>query len=163
MRIHPIQPGEPEVGLPVKVVAVQDPAEQRKKLHDLIECCAYELYEAHGAQDGHAVEDWRNAELKVLSSEGQCPVRYIEQDNEVDVDAAVEDFNPEDLEVLVGPRSVTIRGCHNQLRCDDCGNSVVDPHPIFGALDLPVDFDASRATATLQAGMLHIVLPKVAA
>ena len=160
MRDHSIQPGEPEAGLPVKVVVVQNRSEQKSKLHDLIECCAYELYEARGADQGHAVEDWRNAELKVLCAEGQCPLGYIEQDNEVDVDAGVEDFKAEELEVCVGPGTVSVSGCHNRLKCDDCGDSVAEPHPIFGSLDLPVEVDASKVTATLKAGMLHVVLPK---
>jgi len=152
-----------EPGLPVKVVAVHDPAVQGERLRDLIECCAYELYVEHGSTDGHAVEDWRNAELKMLSAEGRCPVGCIEQENEVDVDAAVEDFNPEDLEVYVGPNRVTIYGCHNQLKCDNCHRSVGEPHPIFGAIEVPNGIEASKATATLKCGMLHIVLPKAAA
>jgi HSP20 family molecular chaperone IbpA len=160
MRQQSIQPGQPEAGLPVKVVLVQNRSEQKNKLHNLIECCAYELYEARGGDQGHAVEDWRNAELKVLCAEGQCPLGYIEQENEVDVDAAVEDFNAEELEVCVGPGCVSVSGCHNRLKCDDCGHSVGDPHPIFGALDLPVEVDAAKVTATLKRGMLHVVMPK---
>ena len=161
MREHSIQPGEPEAGLPVKVLEMQDPAEHRTKLHDLIERCAYELYEAHGAEDGHATEDWRHAELKVLCSETQCPVGFIELEDNVEVDAAVEDFEPQDLEVSVDHRCVIITGDRKATTPGEPGVHLAgEPHPIFGVLSLPVEVDPSRATATLKSGMLHVALPK---
>ena len=151
-----------EAGRPVKVVVVRSEAEQKRKLHDLIECCAFELYEGRGKEQGHAVEDWRNAELKVLCTEGQCALGYIEQDKEIEVEAAVEDFKPEELQVCVGPGRITVIGCRNRLRCGTCDEFKGELHPVFGSLDLPAKFDASKATARLKSGMLHVVLPKIA-
>jgi hypothetical protein len=38
-------------------------------LHARISCLAYELYLQRGRRDGHALEDWLDAEREVLDSE----------------------------------------------------------------------------------------------
>jgi hypothetical protein len=43
------------------------PAEHVQNLHARISERAYALYEAHGRLDGHALEDWLDAEQQVLN------------------------------------------------------------------------------------------------
>ncbi len=140
-------------GKPVKVVPIKEPTEYKQKLHNLIERCAYEYYESRGCASGDPVEDWRRAERKVLSSDAHCPMGFIDLDSAFDVQASVGDFTPEDLEVDVEPFCLTIEGDHRPRPVDK-------PHPIFRVLHLPVEVDPAKVTATLEGGMLHVVLPK---
>lgn len=150
MQTESIQPGKP-----VKVVPIREPAEYRKRLHDLIERCAFELYESRGCVGGHALEDWKAAELQVLCSDAHCPVGFIDLDSALDVEAAVGDFRAEDLEVDVEPLCITIGGDRHPRPTDK-------PHPVFRVLHLPVEIDPSKVTASLEGSMLHVVLPKKA-
>jgi HSP20 family molecular chaperone IbpA len=101
------------------------------------------------------LEDWREAEKQVLCSDAHCPVGFIDLDNVIDVEAAVGDFRPEDLEVDVEPLCLTIGGDHHPRPTDV-------PHPVFRVLHLPVEIDPSKVTATLEGPVLHVVLPKKA-
>jgi HSP20 family molecular chaperone IbpA len=150
MQVESIQQSKP-----VKVIPIREPAEYRKRLHDLIERCAYEFYESRGCVEGHALEDWQEAEVQVLCSDVHCPVGFIDLDAVLDVEASVGDFRAEDLEVDVEPLCLTIGGDHHPRPTDK-------PHPVFRVLHLPVEIDPSKVTASLEGWMLHVVLPKKA-
>ncbi len=161
MQVQLIEPGQSEASLPVRVVPIQNPAEHKKKLNELIELCAFELYVSRGCQDGHAVEDWLEAETIIHGPDAQCPVGFIDLGNFIDVQAAVDGFKAEHLEVSVDPFCLMITGDLGKPRRRERPAWVVDqPQAIFRVLDLPAEIDVSQVTATLEGEMLHIMLPK---
>jgi len=154
---------EPQAGTPVKVVSAPGPLEDQKRFNQLITRCAYQLYINGGCRDGHAMNDWLEAEARVLCSDAQVPVGFIDLNGILDVEACVGDIRAEDLEVSVEPFRVTIRGDRGKSeRAQSWSRIGEEPHPIFKILSLPVEVDPLRTTADLNHGMLHVVLPKAA-
>lgn len=161
MQAHSTLMIEPQAVSPVKVISAQGPRDDQKQFSQLVTSCAYQLYVSRGCQDGHALDDWLDAEVMVLGSEAQCPVGFIDLNEVLDVEASVGDFNAEDLEISVDPFRVTISGDRGKTdRAQGRARMATGPHPIFKILSLPVEVDPSRATAELKCGMLHVVLPK---
>lgn len=161
MRAHSTLMMEPKAATRVMVVSGQGPMEEQKKFRQLVTSCAYQLYVSRGCEDGHALDDWLDAEAIVLGSEAQCPAGFIDQDDFLDVDASVGDFKAEDIEVSVEPFRLTISGDRGRTERAQGRDRVAEgPHPIFKILSLPVEVDPSRVVAELNHGMLHVVLPK---
>ncbi|HEV2350537.1 MAG TPA: DUF2934 domain-containing protein [Terriglobia bacterium] len=161
MQAHSTLMVEPQEASPVKVIAGQGPVDDQKQFSQLVTSCAYQLYANRGCQDGHALDDWREAEALVLGSQAQCPVGFIDLDEVLEVEAAVGDFKAADLEIAIDPFRLTLSGDRGKTeRAQGRARMAGEPHPIFKILSLPVEVDPSRATAELKSGMLHVVLPK---
>jgi HSP20 family molecular chaperone IbpA len=162
MQAHSTLRFESPAASPVKVISSHDPLDDQLQFNLLVRSCAYQLYVVRGCQTGHALDDWLEAETLVQNSEGWCPVGFIDLDNVVDVEASVGDFKAEDLEVWVDPYRLIISGDLGRTEKAQ-GRALLarKPHPIFKSLSLPVEVDPFQATAELNCGMLHVVLPKI--
>ena len=162
MQVHSSVVAEPHAGAPVNVRISQGSSENRTLFRQLVSCCAYQLYVSRGCEDGHALDNWLEAEAIVWRSGARCPVGFIDMEEFIDVEASVGNFKAEDLEVLVDPFRITILGDRGKTeRAEGRCRKVEAPHPVFKVLSLPPEVDPSHATAELKHGMLHIVLPKV--
>jgi len=53
---------------PIPLPTPQEAEEARAELEEQIRRRAYELYEQRGRVDGHALDDWLQAEAEVLSA-----------------------------------------------------------------------------------------------
>jgi HSP20 family molecular chaperone IbpA len=161
MQAHSTLLAEPQQDSPVKVTSADRPLDGQELFIRLVTSCAYQLYASRGCQDGHALDDWLEAEAMVLGSEARCPLGFIDLDDVLDVEVSVGDFSAEDLEVSVDPFCLIISGDRGKTeRAQGRSRPAGEPHPIFKTLSLPVEVDPSRATAELKCGMLHVVLPK---
>lgn len=154
---------KPQAVSPVKVISSQDPLNDQRQFNQLVTSCAYQLYVRRGCQDGHALDDWLEAETIVRNSAGWCPVGFIDLNNVVDVEASVGDFKAEDLEVWVDPYRLIISGDLGRTeRARGRARIAGEPHPIFKLLSLPAEVEPSRTKAELKGEMLHVVLSKKA-
>lgn len=163
MQAHSVLSIESRAGSPVRVVSAAGPLEDQKQFNQLVNSCAYLLYVNGGCRDGHAMDDWLEAEARVLCSEAQVPVGFIDLDDVLEVKASVGDIRAEDLEVSVEPFRLTIRGDRGKSeRAQSWAPIGEEPHPIFKILSLPVEVDPARTIAELAHGMLRVLLPKAA-
>lgn len=133
---------------------------QSFEMYGLIARRAFELFEIRGAEPGHDKEDWLRAETELLH-----PVRVnlIESIREYVVQGEVPGFRRKDLEIGVEQRRLVISGVRDDglqrtkgqvLCCEVAANR------ILRTVDLPSDIDPSRVSASVEDGILTVVLPK---
>jgi HSP20 family molecular chaperone IbpA len=138
----------------VNLVPIQSLSERIQEMHNLIARRAYELYEGRGCEPGHDLEDWCRAESELLPA---VPAGFMQSDRVLIVDAAVPGFDAETLQVSVEPRRITLIG--KREAATEAGSRPRSLE-IFRVVDLPVEVDPSRTTATLKRGILEVVAPK---
>lgn len=152
MRAGSVTPRTAKASYPIKLVPIAELNARCKEVHDLIARRAYEFYESRGRQGGEAQRDWERAESEVLS---MVPVGFMQSDDTLILDAAVAGFSAEHLKAGVEPRRITISG----TRAHALGGHS-RPLEIFRVVELPVEVDPARITATLKCGILEVVAAK---
>lgn len=144
---------------PIKIVGADGLAGRTQELFDLIARRAFEIFESKGNTHGSDLEDWFRAESELL-----VPFRLgiADGDGAVIVRAKLQGFTAKDLEIGIEPRRLTIAG---QREVKD-GGSTTAPSAESGAkrilriVDLPVEVNAERITATLQDDVLQVEMRK---
>ena len=147
----------------VKVVDGASVLDRVKELSASIAQRAYEIFESDGRTPGRELDHWFKAEAELLHP---IHVEIAESADALAVRAEVPGFKPEDLEVSIEPRRVTITGnreTHAEHRTETIVYTEHCADRIFRALELPAEIDTLKPTATLKDGLLEIVMPKVAA
>jgi HSP20 family protein len=144
----------------VKLVTMDEPFERMRDIYDRIACRAFEIFETNGRQFGRDLENWCKAESELLH-----PVHMdiTETEGELKVCAEVPGFREKDLEVSVEPKRLTITGKRESKEERKTGKTIYSEHcsnQIFRAIDLPVEVDAEKVTATIKDGVLELELPK---
>jgi HSP20 family protein len=138
----------------VKIVEPRTLRERFNKLSEQISRRAYEIFEGRGKTFGQDLEDWFKAESEILPP---VQLRMAETDDAVTVEAEVPGFSAKDLEVSLEPWRLTISGNketkEEQEQCSE---------QLLRVIDLPLEIDSAKATATLKNGLLEINLPKAA-
>jgi HSP20 family protein len=133
-----------------------------KHMFDSIARRAYEIFEAGGRTMGRDLDHWSQAEAELLHL---AHIEITESENQFTVRVEVPGFNARDLEVSVEPRHVTIAGKREHKEERKTRETVYQEacsDQIYRAFDLPGEIDTSRASATLQNGVLELGLPKAA-
>lgn len=148
------QPGRPAI-LPL----VEGDAFSRdlQTISEAIAHRAYELFERDGRKDGHDRQNWYRAESQLLQS---VPFEIGETDYSIIVRAYIRRFSDKQVEVRVGSHRLVISG---KDRISDHRSRDVRPTEICSVLDLRVEVEPSKVTATFIRGGLEITLPKVVA
>lgn len=149
------KPQVTRVSVPIKLVPAEELSTRCKEVHDLIARRAYELYESRGRKSGEERRDWERAEAEVLS---MIPVGFMQSDHTLILDAAVPGFDAEHLEVCVEPMRITISGARVRAL-----ERHARPIEIFRVVDLPLEVDPARTTATLKCGILELIAAKAGA
>lgn len=147
---------------PLSLVPPEQVLDRVEALHRTIAARAFEIFRNRGGGEGHAGEDWLRAEAELFHP---AHLDASEIGDIVLVYAEVAGFCSSDLKVCVEPRRLTImaeRKNHfhsvgKPIYCESCSDH------IFRVLQLPVEVDARAAHATVNNGVLEIVLPKAAA
>lgn len=133
------------------------------ELYDAISRRAFELFEGDGGIFGRDLDHWFKAEAELLHP---AHVQIKESDDAIIVDAEVPGFNANELQLSLEPRRLTISGKkqssseqkkENVLYSERCSSE------LLRSVDLPVEVNASRASATLQNGILQLTAPKASA
>jgi HSP20 family protein len=133
-----------------------------EKVFDEISKRAFEIFEGKGKITGHDLADWFEAEHELLHP---VHVEVTEKDGAVTVNAEVPGFSEKEIEVNLEPRRLTITGKReskeerkekNTIYTDHCSNQ------ILRVIDLPIEVDTEKASATLKNGILELKVPKAA-
>ena len=147
---------------PMKLVPSGDLFAHFEKLFNEVSKRAFEIFEGNGNIFGHDLEHWFQAERELLHP---VHVEVTEKDGAVTVSAEVPGFSEKELEVNIEPRQLTITGKReskeerkekNTIYTDCCSNQ------ILRVIDLPVEVDTAKASATLKNGILELKVPEAA-
>ena len=122
---------------------------------------AYQLFLGRDPDEGDAVTDWLDAQMRVLTPIG---LEVKEQKKTVVVEAILTGFSPEEIEVEVSDTGLKVFGSHTQSRTDKTKgktSSSSETVYFFQAVPLPCEVDVAASEATLlKNGKLKITLPK---
>jgi HSP20 family protein len=147
---------------PLKLVPSADLFARFEELYDEISKRAFEIFEGNGNIFGHDLEHWFQAERELLHP---VHVEVTEKDNVVTMNAEVPGFSEKELEINLEPRRLTITGKRESkeerkekdtIYTDRCSNQ------ILRVIDLPIEVDTEKASATLKNGILELKVPKAA-
>jgi HSP20 family molecular chaperone IbpA len=157
MRAESVRARVTKAPVPIKLVPVKELDARCKEVHDLIARRAYEFYESRGCVGGQELGDWARAESELLCT---VPVGFMQSDHALILDAAVPGFDAEHLQVGVESRRITLSGTREIARAFGRRSR---PLEIFRVVELPLEVDPARTTATLKCGILELVAPKAGA
>ena len=132
------------------------------ELYDAISRRAFELFEGDGRIVGRDLDHWFKAESEVLHP---AHVRIRESEDAITIDAEVPGFSANELQLSLEHRRLTISGKKQSSSEQKKGNvlySELCSSELLRSVELPVEVNASRATATLNNGILELTAPKLA-
>lgn len=147
----------------LRVVDPETLISRMNELYDLIAQRAFEIFEEDGRQTGRDQDNWYRAEQELLHPVHVC---IAEADGTLNVEAEVPGFTPDELQVSLEPKRLTIagkktdshesKGKEGTIYQEHCSNE------ILRSIELPTEVDPAKATATLKNGILDLKLPKAA-
>ena len=138
---------------------------ETERVQQLLRERAFALFANRGACDGHALEDWLQAEHEIYP----VPVNLTEYDKDCVVEIAVPGCEPSDVEVTVTPREMIVyararaetnRGAHDKREMTGRWNSF-DDTDVCRRIEFGTDINVSRVTAMLKQGTLKVIAPKL--
>jgi len=134
-----------------------------KELYNEISRRAFELFEGDGRIAGRDLDHWFKAEAELLHP---AHVQIKESGDAIIVNAEVPGFNANELQLSLEPRRLAISGKKQSSSDEKKGNVVYSErcsNELLRSVDLPVEVNVSRASATLNNGILELTAPKLAA
>jgi HSP20 family protein len=134
--------------------------EELDRLADRIRVQAYNLFTRRGGADGHALEDWINAERELCWPSAEV----VELDGKYAVKVALAGFGPNEIAVTATPREVIVKASHEHRRSSDEKDAKVRwsefrSNDLYRRVPLPASIDVEKVTATFKNGLLEIVAP----
>jgi HSP20 family molecular chaperone IbpA len=124
---------------------------------------AAELCTARGGAEGHALDDWLQAEREFCWP----AARLEEREKEFELTVALPGFDPAEVEVTVTPREIIVHACRRVERGEEGREKPGALHwselrtgEAFRRIGLPVALDVPRVKAVLRQGLLRITAPK---
>jgi HSP20 family protein len=123
---------------------------------------AFEIFDNDGRSFGHDLDHWFRAESELLHP---VHLEIAASDANLTVEAEVPGFSTKELEINVEPRRLIIAGKHEAQEESEKGKTFYSEpcaKGILRVIDLPVEVDSSKVSATLKDGILNIQLPKAA-
>jgi len=122
-----------------------------KRLFERVRERAYSHFEQRNRADGHALDDWLEAEQECLL---KPEMTIDEQDGKVRLTANMFDFKPEEIHIDAEPKSILVTAEHENKSGGESITCVAE----FG---LPSSIDVDHVQATLQDnGVLEITTNK---
>ena len=146
----------------LKIVEPETLFDRIQQTFNVIARRAFEMFDGNGRTPGHHLEDWFRAESEILHP---IHVEMAETDEQLTVRAEVPGFAANELELSVQPRQLTISGRREKaeerkgekaIYREQCSDQVLR------VIDLPVEVNREKVTATLKNGVLELVLQKLA-
>jgi HSP20 family protein len=125
---------------------------------------AYDLFEHRGAGDGHALDDWLEAERAFCWPESEL----TEADRSFSLMVELAGFEPGEIEVTATPREIMIKAAHEQEGKESVDDDRVEwtefrRSDIYRRVELPAAVDVDGIAASLKNGVLAITVPKAEA
>jgi len=145
----------------LKLVEPSTLSERINRIHENIARRAFEIFESDGGFFGHDLDHWFKAEAELLHP---VHVNINESDDGLTVRAEVPGFNPGELEVSLEPHRLTITGKKETSKEGKKKGKTIYKEQcsseLLRVIDLPVEVDAEKATATLKNGVVELTMPK---
>jgi len=161
-RATSLQPNERPAAAqsPLKVVEPQTLYERWNQLSESIARRAFQMFEEDGGILGHDVDHWFRAEAELLHP---AHVNVTESDDALTVEAEVPGFSANELQVSLEPQRLTISGKKESRREEKVRKTVYQEQcssELFRVVELPVEVNIAKATASLKNGILELNMPK---
>jgi HSP20 family molecular chaperone IbpA len=122
---------------------------------------AYQLFLGRDPDEGDAVTDWFDAQMRVLTP---IDLQVKDQKKNVVAEAMLTGFSPEEIEVEVSDAGLKVFGSHTQSNTEKRKgktSSSSETVYFYQAVPLPCEVDVAASEATLlKNGKLKITLPK---
>jgi len=134
--------------------------ERVDEIFDAISRRAFDIFEGRGHFFGSPLDDWLRAERELLHP---VSINLVESDDSVEMRAEVPGFSEKELEISVEGRRLTIAGKRETKKEEKKGKTVYAEEcrdQILRVMDLPVEVEAEKTTATLKNGVLELTMPK---
>lgn len=150
---------EPATPKPVKVESLLD---RMNEVFNDISKRAFEIFDGSGRVFGRQLDDWLKAEREFLHP---VHVQLTESGESLEVQAEVPGFSEKELEISVQPSRVTISGKRETSKEEKKGKNLYSEtgrDQILRVIDLPVEIETDKVTATLKNGVLELTMPKAA-
>jgi HSP20 family protein len=145
----------------LKLVEPKTLLERINRMQESIARRAFEIFENNGGVFGHDLYNWFKAEAELLHP---VHMNIAESDNALVVQAEVPGFNASELEVSLEPRRLTITGKKEASKEDKKKGKTIYTEQcsseLLRIIDLPVEVDAAKTTATLKNGVLELNIPR---
>jgi HSP20 family protein len=124
---------------------------------------AFQIFEGNGRVFGCDLEDWFKAERELFRP---VHTELTEADESLQIKAEVPGFSEKEVEITVQPRRVVIIGKHESADKEQKKSKVVCSETyseqLFRIVDLPVEIETDKVTASLKNGVLVVAMPKAA-
>jgi HSP20 family protein len=149
-------------GIAIETTSPEAVLDRLQEAFDAISRRAFEIFEGNGRLFGHDVKDWLQAEKEVFHP---VHLHINESDESVSVKAEVPGFNEKELQVTVEPYRLTISGKRESRKEEKKGKTTYSEtcsDEVFRVVDLPVEVDTEKITATLKDGILQLTMPRTA-
>jgi HSP20 family protein len=151
---------EPATRKPVKVESLFS---RMDEVFNNIGKRAFEIFEKNGRIFGRELENWLQAEKEFLHP---VHLQLAETGESFQLQAEVPGFSEKELEITVEPCRVTISGKREQTKKEEKKGKTVYSEAccdqILRVVDLPVEIETDKVTATLKNGILDVTMPKIA-
>jgi HSP20 family protein len=145
----------------LKLIEPKTLLERINRMQESIARRAFEIFENNGGVFGHDLDNWFKAEAELLHP---VHMNIAESDNALVVQAEVPGFNVSELEVSLEPRRLTITGKKEASKEDKKKGKTIYTEQcsseLLRIIDLPVEVDAAKTTATLKNGVLELNIPR---
>ncbi len=156
-----IQQGRPpRVPTPLHLIECNEFPARAQEILDTVTRRAFEIFETKGRILGHDLEDWLQAEAELLQ-----PVRieFADREGALELRAEVPGFTEKNLQIKVEPLRITIAGQREETAEREEGTTLRRErraNRVFRVIELPVEVNTEKVTATLKGGILEFKMPK---
>ncbi len=134
-----------------------------ERLSQEIERRARELFESRAYGEGHALDDWLQAEHEICWPAAEL----VEQDGQFMLSVALPGYEPSEIELTVTPREIIVHAGKKVEKGEagqECRGHVhwseFRSKDVYRRFGLPATIDADRAKATFRHGMLRVTAPE---
>jgi HSP20 family molecular chaperone IbpA len=131
------------------------------RLADRIRLEAYNLFARRGTGDGHALDDWLEAERNLCWP----AAKLIERDGAFTLEVALAGFEPNEIALTATPREIMIKAKHERTKKSDEKEapklrwSEFRSDEVYRRVELPSSIDVGKTAASLKNGLLVVVAP----
>jgi HSP20 family protein len=134
--------------------------EELDRLADRIRVQAYNLFSRRGGGEGHALDDWIDAEREFCWPSAEL----TELGGKYDVKVALAGFEPSEIAVTATPREIIVKASHEHRQSSQAKEPKVRwsefrSNDVYRRVPLPAAVDVEKVTATFKNGLLEIVAP----
>jgi HSP20 family molecular chaperone IbpA len=133
---------------------------QEMNIFDEIRRRAFDLFERRGRASGKDIDDWLNAEREIVFSP---PSEMVEKDTSFELRVTAPEFTANELEIRVSPDSIVVEGKADSQQDRREGIicfSEFSQRELLRRFLMPKQIDPNQASASLQDGVLTIVVRK---